>query len=62
MKLWVKLLAVAARAGTALPDALMVAGAGGVAYGASLVYVPAGFIAAGMFALVAGWLLARGAK
>lgn len=41
------------------PDALMVAGACAIAYGAGLVYLPAGFVAGGGFALAAGWLLAR---
>lgn len=40
------------------PDALMVAGAVAIAYGASLVYAPAGWIIGGMFALAAGWVLA----
>lgn len=43
-----------------LPDSLMAGGAVAVAYGAGLVYAPAGFIVAGAFALVAGWLLAKG--
>lgn len=41
------------------PDALMVAGAGAVSFGAGQVYVPAGWIAAGIFALVAGILGSR---
>lgn len=45
-----------------LPDALMLAGAGGIAYGAGMVYTPAGFIVAGAFALAAGWLLSRSVK
>ena len=44
------------------PDVLMLAGAAAVAYGAGLVYQPAGFIVGGAFALAAGWLLARSAK
>ena len=44
------------------PDALMTCGAGGVAYGASLVYEPAGFVVGGLFLLAAGWLTARGSK
>ena len=43
-----------------LPDALMIAGAGAVAFGVGLVHVPAGFVVAGLFMLGAGWLLARG--
>lgn len=62
MSIKTKLLAALALAGTALPDALMVGGAGVVSYGAGLVYAPAGYIAAGVFALVAGWFLARGGK
>ncbi len=45
-----------------LPDALMAGGAGAAAYGAGLVYAPAGYIVAGLFAMVAGYLLARGAE
>lgn len=50
---------LAARAAGWLPDALMVAGAGGIAYGAWLMYQPAGFIVAGAFLLTAGVLAAR---
>ena len=42
-----------------LPDALMVAGAGGVSYGAWLVYAPTGFIIGGALTLAAGVLAAR---
>jgi hypothetical protein len=45
-----------------LPDALMVVGASAIAYGAGLVYLPAGFVVGGGFALAAGWLLSRSAK
>lgn len=45
-----------------MPDACMTAGAGAVAYGASLVYQPAGYVVGGVFLLAAGWLLARGGK
>jgi hypothetical protein len=41
------------------PDALMAGGAGGIAYGAWLVYQPAGFIAGGLLVLAAGVLAAR---
>ena len=41
------------------PDALMTFGAFGIAYGASMIYVPAGFIIGGLFLLVAGVLGAR---
>lgn len=45
-----------------LPDGLMVCGAGAVAYGAGLVYPPAGYMVGGLFLLAAGWLTARGGK
>lgn len=45
-----------------IPDGLMVGGAGAVAYGAGLVYQPAGFVVGGLFLLAAGWLTARGSK
>jgi hypothetical protein len=57
-----KLLAACAWAGSVLPDALMVAGAGAVSHGAGIVYQPAGWIVAGVFALVAGYTLAVAAK
>lgn len=41
------------------PDALMAAGAGGISYGAWLVYQPAGFIVGGLLVLTAGVLAAR---
>lgn len=41
------------------PDALMTFGAFGISYGASMVYVPAGFIIGGIFLLSAGILGAR---
>ncbi|MES1979559.1 MAG: hypothetical protein V4451_16070 [Pseudomonadota bacterium] len=57
-----KLQAARAVAAGWLPDVLMVAGAGAVSAGAGMVYVPAGWIVGGVFALVAGWLTARGGK
>ena len=45
-----------------LPDLLMIGGAASVAYGASLVYAPAGHLVAGAFALAAGVLLSRGGR
>lgn len=48
--------------GAQAPDALMVAGAGSVSYGVHLVNVPAGYIVAGAFLLVGGWLLAQGSR
>lgn len=41
------------------PDALMLSGVAGIAYGAWLVYAPAGFIVGGAFMLVGGVLAAR---
>lgn len=41
------------------PDALMVAGGAAIAYGAGLVYPPAGWIAGGMLLIVAGVLGSR---
>jgi hypothetical protein len=43
------------------PDALMIAGAGGVAYGAWLIHQPSGFIVGGLLAMAAGWLESRSA-
>lgn len=57
-----KLKVIAAQAQGLIPDALMLGGAGAVSYGAGLVYQPAGWIAAGVFALVGGVVLARGVK
>lgn len=45
-----------------LPDSLMLAGVGCVSYGAALVYTPAGYVVGGLFAIVAGVVLARGSK
>lgn len=42
-----------------LPDVLMMSGAVGISYGAALVYVPAGYVTGGLFALAAGWFLAK---
>jgi hypothetical protein len=44
-----------------LPDALLLGGAGALAYGAWLIYQPAGFIVAGALALLGGVLLSRSA-
>lgn len=43
------------------PDAMMIGGGAGVAYGAWLVYAPAGFIVGGLLAMAAGWLESRSA-
>ena len=42
-----------------LPDAMMLAGIAAMAYGASLIYAPAGWIIAGAASLGFGLLLAR---
>lgn len=42
-----------------LPDALLVAGAAGVAYGAWAIYSPAGYIVAGVLAIYAGLKIAK---
>lgn len=42
-----------------LPDALLVSGGGAVAFGAGLIYMPAGFIVGGILAMVAGYMVAR---
>lgn len=57
-----KLKALAARAGGLVPDALLVGGAGAVSFGAGMVYLPAGWIVGGVFALVAGYMSAKGAN
>jgi hypothetical protein len=54
---WLEVLRAAAVSN--IPDTLLVAGAGSVAYGAWLVYAPAGFITAGVLLLVAGVLASR---
>lgn len=38
---------------------MLLAGAGGVSYGASLVYYPAGFIVGGIFLIFAGYQAQR---
>lgn len=43
------------------PDALLIAGAGGVSYGAWLLAPAAGFIVGGLLAMAAGWLESRSA-
>lgn len=43
-----------------VPDILMASGACGVAYGAWLIYEPAGFIVGGLLLLAAGVLASRG--
>jgi hypothetical protein len=43
-----------------LPDALMVAGAAAVSYGAWAIYPPAGYIVGGVIMAGAGWLVAKG--
>jgi hypothetical protein len=45
-----------------IPDALMVLGGGSIAWGAGMVFLPAGFIVGGVLAAVAGWMAARGAN
>lgn len=44
---------------TLLLDAIGVLGAALVAYGARLVYLPAGYIAAGVLLLIGVWLIAK---
>lgn len=44
------------------PDALLVIGAGAIAYGAGQVYPPAGWMVGGLFTMLAGWLLAKGGR
>lgn len=45
-----------------IPDALMVLGGGLLAWGAGMVFVPAGFIVGGLLAIAAGYMIARGAN
>lgn len=42
-----------------IPDALLVAGAAMLSYGAWLVYAPAGFLVGGSLMLGGGYLIAR---
>lgn len=57
-----KIGAALSAAGGWLPDALMVSGAAAVSGGVGMVHPASGVIVAGVFALLAGWLLSRGAK
>lgn len=41
-----------------LPDALLVAGAASVSFGAWLAYAPLGYVVAGVLAIVAGFKIA----
>lgn len=43
------------------PDAAGIAGAGCISYGAGLVYLPAGWIVAGMLLMAGAWLGSRAA-
>lgn len=45
-----------------LPDVLMMSGASGISYGATLVYEPLGYVVGGVFALIAGLMLAKVGK
>lgn len=45
-----------------LPDVLMMSGASGISYGAALVYEPLGYVVGGVFALIAGLMLAKVGK
>lgn len=44
------------------PDVLILAGSAAISYGASLIYLPAGYIVGGLLAIAVGYLAARGAK
>lgn len=44
------------------PDALLIAGASAVAYGAWLIHQPSGLIVGGLLAMAAGWIESRGAR
>lgn len=49
----------AAAAADSAPDAMLVAGAALLSYGAHMIYAPAGFIVGGGLLLFAGWAAAR---
>jgi len=59
MKMQEKLLAIRSLVAAWLPDGLMVGGAAAVSYGTWLVHSPAGYIVAGVLAIVAGIMAAR---
>jgi hypothetical protein len=42
-----------------IPDVFLIAGAGAISYGAWLIYEPAGFVVAGLLALIAGVRMAK---
>jgi len=52
---------LAVKLGGWTPDALMVCGGVGVAFGAGLIYPPAGYIVGGLMLMGAGYLTAKGA-
>lgn len=60
LRLRQRLAPVHAFALASIPDALLIAGAASVAYGAWLIYPPAGFIVGGLILLIAGVLASRG--
>jgi hypothetical protein len=61
-KLLGALASLAANLSAAIPDALIVAGAGVLSYGAWLVYPPAGYLVAGGLMLVFGVMAALKAR
>lgn len=62
MKLINQLKKAASSAAAFAPDALMVSGGASIAYGVSVIYLPAGFIVGGALVIVAGVMMARGAE
>lgn len=53
------LATIAAKAASWTPDALMLGGSGAIAWGTSLIYMPAGWIVGGLLLVGGGVLLAR---
>jgi hypothetical protein len=57
-----RIRAAADQLASLLPDALLVAGAAAVAWGAHQVYAPAGYVVGGLFLLAGGVVLSRGGR
>ena len=57
-----KLQASGTAAMALLPDVLMLCGSAAVSAGVGMIHAPAGYITAGLFMLLAGYLLARGGR